>query len=147
MSGADAVLSIDPGTRKCGVAVVQSAKSAESDVKPAVLFRAVVETGALADAITPLLSRFSLAALLIGDSTGSRAVLDRLRPLFPEGFPVHFVSETRTSERARTRWCAENAPAQVWMRILPGFRTPTEPVDDWAAVILAEDWFAAAAAL
>lgn len=129
------VLAIDPGTRKCGIAVVQNSHP------PQTLFRAVVETPTLANAVSPLMDRFAISTLLIGDATGAALISDLLRPVMAEGVPIHLVPEAFTTQRARTRWCQENPPRTLWERLLPGFRTPTSPIDDYAAVILAEQYF------
>ncbi len=136
MSGIVA-LAIDPGTRKCGVAVVRSGATPET------LYRAVVPTPDLPEAFRQTFARFPASVVLIGDATSARAVETLVRPLLPPTVPVAFVAEAFTTERARARWCRENPPTRFWERWFPGFRTPTEPVDDYAAAILAEQYFAA----
>jgi len=130
------VLAIDPGTRKCGIAIVRDS------APPQTLYRQVVETPLLPEAISPLLNRFPIAALLIGNATGAAAISRTLQPGLPETLPTHLVPEAYTSQKARVRWCQENPPRAFWERLFPGFRTPTEPVDDYAAVILAEEYLA-----
>jgi len=130
------VLAVDPGTRKCGLAVVRNADP------PQTVYRAVVPTQDLLGAAQALLSSHAVETVLIGDATNASAVTDVLRPLLTEGIPLATVPEAFTSERARARWCAENPPRTVWERLFPGFRTPTCPIDDYAAVILAENYFA-----
>ncbi|MBC8142831.1 MAG: pre-16S rRNA-processing nuclease YqgF [Armatimonadetes bacterium] len=132
-------LAIDPGTRKCGVAIVENADP------PRTLHRAVVPTSDLPGAVAALLSAYAVEVALIGDATNAQAVTATIRPLLPEGISLVAVPEAFTSERARARWCAENPPRTLWERLLPGFRTPDCPVDDYAAVILAESYFAASA--
>ncbi len=56
--------------------------------------------------------------------------------------PTVRVNEAFTSQRARARFLAENQPRGL-QRLLPrSLRTPPVPVDDYAAVLLAEDFFA-----
>lgn len=127
-------LAVDPGTRKCGVAVVQADPLRT-------LHRVVVPTADVAGAVQALLSENGATVILVGNATNAPAVATALRPLL-SGVPLLTVPEAFTSERARARWCAENPPRTLWERWFPGFRTPPCPVDDYAAVILAEDYFA-----
>ncbi|MBC8136142.1 MAG: pre-16S rRNA-processing nuclease YqgF [Fibrella sp.] len=130
-------LAIDPGTRKCGIAIVQDTSP------PQTLYREVVPTPNLSQVFCYVLARFPATIVLIGDATNAQVVESVVRPLLPASVAIEFVPEAFTSERARARWCRENPPVNLWGRLLPGFRTPTEPVDDYAAVILAEQYFAA----
>jgi hypothetical protein len=55
--------------------------------------------------------------------------------------PLETVDEYNTSARARLRFVSEN-PAPGWRRLLPpGLRSPEVPYDDYAAILLAEDYF------
>ncbi|MBC7805924.1 MAG: pre-16S rRNA-processing nuclease YqgF [Akkermansiaceae bacterium] len=130
-------LAIDPGTRKCGIAVVQN------DAPPRTQYREVVTTPDLPAAISKIIARFPANVVLIGDATNAQIVESVVRPLLPSSIAIEFVAEAFTSERARARWCRENPPTNLWERLFPGLRTPAEPVDDYAAVILAEQYFAA----
>ena len=129
-------LAIDPGTHKCGVAVVR-------DVPLQTLHRAVVPTPDLAGAVQALLAEHRVDIALVGDATNAAAIRDTLRSLLPEGITIVAVSEAFTSERARARWRRENPPRHFWERVFPGFRTPDYPIDDYAALILAEQYFTA----
>ncbi len=131
-------IAVDPGTHKCGLAVAQNAPSQT-------IYRAVMPTSELPAAVQALLSAHTIDVVLIGDATNANAVATVLRPLLPGGVLLVSVPEAFTSERARARWCAENPPRAVWERWFPGFRIPPCPVDDYAAVILAEDYFASLA--
>jgi len=56
--------------------------------------------------------------------------------------PVQLVEEAFTSQRARRRFLQEHQP-RGFQRLLPsGLRTPPVPIDDYAALLLAEDFFA-----
>ncbi len=123
------VLAIDPGSAKCGVAVVRQ--------DGMVLFRAIVTADTLVEEARALIARFHPVALLVGAGTGSKPLL---RALDAAGLPLpaRRVNEAHTSEAARTRFVAEN-PAHGWQRLLPrSLRTPWYPYDDYVAVILAE---------
>lgn len=135
------VLAVDPGTAKCGVAVVERR---EPPLAHHVRHRAVVETARLEAHVRELLRSHPVGAVLVGDATGGRALAETLRALLPPGVPLHPVPEAHTSERARARYLAENPPRGLLARLVPaGMRVPPVPVDDYVAVILAETFFAA----
>ena len=129
---ANLVLAIDPGSAKCGVALVARDRR--------VLHRVIVPAEALTETVAPLVAAFRPFRLLIGDGTGSRELRERLQIAL--AMPVETVSESHTSEAARARFLAEN-PARGLEKLLPrSLRTPSEPYDDWVAVILAERFWA-----
>ena len=136
MTGATIALAVDPGTRKCGVAVVRSGSPCET------LHRAVVPTADLAATVAPLIETFQPAVILVGDATHAGRCEAALHPLLSPDTPLHKVPEAFTSEKARERWRRENPPTTLWGLCFPGFRTPDCAVDDYAAVILAERFFA-----
>ena len=124
-----AVLAIDPGSAKCGVALVSE------DGEP--LYRAVSPTEALMEEVRTLIGRYRPHLLVMGRGTGSRALLNALKDA-GLGLPIESVDEGYTTEEARKRFLAEN-PARGWKRLLPkALRTPDRPVDDYVALILAE---------
>ena len=60
------------------------------------------------------------------------AVLDRL------GLPYTLVDEYETTLRARARYFADHPP-RGWKRLVPrGMLLPERPVDDYAALLIAE---------
>lgn len=123
------VLAVDPGSYKCGVAVVDSTLR--------VLARQVVATAELPPVLRHLMATCPVTHLVIGDRTGSR----RVRALLEElagGRPVISMDEHLTSLHARRRYFLENPPRGLRRLIPPGLRIPPCPVDDYVAVILAE---------
>jgi RNase H-fold protein (predicted Holliday junction resolvase) len=136
------VLSLDPGTAKCGLAALAVPEN-DAATPPTVLRRAVVTTGEAVARLAEWAEEFGLSAVLVGDATGGAGLAKALRERFGEAVPVYVVPERGTSERARARYWRENPP-RGWKRLLPvGLQTPPEPYDDYAAVVLAEDWLAA----
>ena len=122
-------LAIDPGRDKCGVAVVARSKE--------VVHRAIVPTPDLLASVRALIDSLHPVHLICGSGTGSKAILGELKAAgLP--VPVTSVDESYTSEAARARYVAENPPKGL-ERLLPRtLRTPSEPYDDYVAVILAE---------
>ncbi len=129
------LLAIDPGRAKCGLAVVSG------PLAPRCLERRVVETARLTLAVGDLLARRpEIERLLLGNATHSATLRKALAAAFPF-IPLELVDEWNTSARAKARFVAEN-PAPGWRRLLPrGMRSPEAPFDDYAALLLAEDYF------
>ena len=132
----ETLLAVDPGRAKCGLAVVIG------PADPRCLERAVVATERLTLAIADILRRRpDIHTILIGDGTNSATLRRALETAFPH-VPLQTVDEFNTSARARQRFVREN-PAPGWRRLLPsGLRSPEVPYDDYAAILLAEDYFA-----
>jgi hypothetical protein len=133
------LLAIDPGRAKCGLAVVRGPE--KSGGAPVCLERRVVETERLTLAVGEILKRRpEIARLLLGNATHSATLRKALAAHFPH-MPLETVNEFNTSVRARARYVQEN-PAPGWRRLLPpGMRSPEVAYDDYAALLLAEDYF------
>jgi hypothetical protein len=82
-----------------------------------------------------------VSAILIGNATNSAPLYRALRASLT--LPLHRVEEAYTSQRARIRFRLENPPRGFERLLPPGLRTPPRPYDDYVAVLLAEDFFAA----
>ncbi len=126
MSGA--VLGIDPGTRKCGYAVVERCGEPPLEL-------GIVATPELAERVRQLAARFTLRAIALGAGTHTAAVAALLRdcPL-----PIAPVDERETTLLARRRYFAANPP-RGWKRLVPvGMLLPPRPIDDFAALLIAE---------
>jgi RNase H-fold protein (predicted Holliday junction resolvase) len=129
------LLAIDPGRAKCGLAVMFGPEA------PHCLERAVVETERLTLAVADILRRHpTIQKIIIGGGTNSATLRRALENMFSH-LPLETVDEYNTSARARLRFVSEN-PAPGWRRLLPpGLRSPEVPYDDYAAILLAEDYF------
>ncbi len=120
-----AVVAIDPGTAKCGVAVLSAAGH--------VLARAIVSLGALEETLDPYLAAHP--RLLVGNGTGFRPVLDLLT--HAGWTDAQVVEEKGTTLEAR-RLYFQHRPPRGWRRLIPlSFLVPPRPIDDWAAVAIA----------
>ncbi len=132
------VIAIDPGTDKCGVAVV--------DREQGCLHRSVENAANIVDVLRALAERHPGARLVIGDRTGSQVFVQRLREAgITEklGEPT-FVDEHRSSEEARRLYLLQNRKG--WRKWVPlGLQTPDVPIDDYVAEVLARRYFATAA--
>jgi len=123
-----AILAIDPGRDKCGLAVVTLAGEA--------LAQEVIPAGALAGRARELAERYDFAVIVVGDRTGADAALDTLESALPE-IETAVVDEHRSNEEARRFYFREHPP-RGWRRLIPStLQTPPHPYDDYVAVILA----------
>ena len=123
------VLTIDPGTDKCGLAILGADRE--------VLYQAIVPLSELAETVVRLCERFPVAHIGIGDRTGARAVEEILTTQGPD-LKLCRVSEDMTSLLAHRRYWIDHPPRGLRRLIPLGLRVPPRPIDDYAAVILAE---------
>ncbi len=130
------VLGIDPGTRKCGYAVVQTPLAAALEL-------GIVPTAELATMLQDLVRRYRIGAVALGGGTHTAQVGAIAREL---GLPVTVVDERETTLLARRRYFSVHPP-QGWRRFIPrGMLLPPRPIDDFAAVLIAERLLASLAA-
>ncbi len=131
-------MAIDPGSAKCGVAVVRRASgpAAASAEAFEVVYRDVVKAARIGPVIAELVSRFCPEATLIGNGTTASDVVDTAKQV---GAPqVTLVDEKFSSLVARKRYFRENPPRGLRRLIPISLQTPDRPYDDYVAVILAE---------
>lgn len=121
-------IGIDPGREKCGLALVHSVRG--------VLKIQVVPTSHLFNAVALLSELGQTEIVVIGNGTGANQFLIPLAAKYQ----LQIVDETHTTELARQRYWQDH-PTQGWRRLIPtGLQVPPEPVDGYAAVIIAERW-------
>ncbi len=119
---------MDPGTRKCGFAVLEriGAPPLALGIVPLEDFGA--RLGALRDAWT-------IEMVAIGQGTNAAAVSATVRDA---GLPFALVDERETTLRARARFFDDHPP-RGWRRLVPrGMLLPNRPIDDYAALLIAE---------
>ncbi len=122
------VLGIDPGTRKCGYAVVVSPGAEPLEL-------GIVPTEEFAARVRDLVLRFAPRAIALGAGTNTAPVAAMLQGL---PLPVRAVDERETTLLARRRYFAANPP-RGWRRLVPrGMLLPPRPIDDFAALLIAE---------
>lgn len=128
-----AVLGLDPGTRKCGYAILTALGAA-----PLVLGISPIET--LRERLRELVAATPIAVAAIGRGTNAPAVADLAREL---GLPVELVDERETTLLARARFFRDHPP-RGWRRLIPqGMLLPDRPIDDYAALLIAERYLKA----
>lgn len=125
------VLALDPGMKKFGFAVVSSDKG--------ILKSGVAKTAEFVSICREILKDFAADAVIVGGGTGSADIADRLRRELQ--IEPKIVDESHTTERAKFRYFKDYPPKGFWRLVPLGLRTPPRPYDDYAAVVMAEDFF------
>jgi RNase H-fold protein (predicted Holliday junction resolvase) len=127
------VLSIDPGTSKCGMALVQRDEAGLIKL----LWHDVVPVDAVIVKLHEAYIVEEFHLVIIGDSTGSKKVKTDLRRHLPS-MGILVIDEKETTIQARERYWEYN-PRKGWRKFWPAtLQTPQEPYDDYAALVLAE---------
>jgi RNase H-fold protein (predicted Holliday junction resolvase) len=122
------VLGLDPGMRKCGYAIVTGLGA-----PPVTLGIAPFES--LAERLREILAANPVSVAAIGRGTNAAAVAAVATAL---GLRVELVDERETTLRARARFFRDHPP-RGWRRLIPlGMLLPDRPVDDYAALLIAE---------
>lgn len=120
-----AIVGIDPGRDKCGVAVL----SGDAEI----LFEQVIETAEFENVLKKLIEQYDLQLAILGNGTTHKNAEKILRGLNLE---VKVVDEKHTTEEARKLYWKKNPP-QGWRKFLPtSLQVPPEPVDGIVAEIL-----------
>ncbi len=131
--GEKTVLAVDPGTTKCGFAVVRRTDQGLIEL----IWRAIVPTEEIAEGLAQAQAAAAFSMIIVGTGTRSRAVITELQEILPS-IGILTVDEKETTLKARERYWIEN-PRRGWRKFLPAtLQTPPEPVDDFVALILAE---------
>ncbi|MBX3097699.1 MAG: hypothetical protein KF812_12650 [Fimbriimonadaceae bacterium] len=127
------ILAIDPGSRKCGLALIQR----DEDARTRLLWRAIRPPEDLSAAIDEARGIAEFEVIVIGSGTGSRPIIEMIRESQP-GTSVMTADEKNTTQQARERYWQVNG-RKWYQRLLPATMfIPKEPIDDFAALILGE---------
>lgn len=95
----------------------------------------IVPTAELLERVRALLPAHAIGAIALGSGTHAAEVRAQLAPT---GVPIALVDERETTLRARARYFAAYPP-RGWRRLVPqGMLLPPRPIDDFAAVLIAE---------
>jgi len=124
--GDPAILVIDPGVDKCGIAALSHSS---------VLGHAVVPTVDLVPIVGAWLERHHIELVLVGDRTGGANVRRVVMRSFPM-VSVVAVEEGGTTLEARRLYFADHPP-RGWRRFVPrSMQLPAVPYDDYAAIVM-----------
>ncbi|MCE1247501.1 MAG: pre-16S rRNA-processing nuclease YqgF [Firmicutes bacterium] len=124
-------MSIDPGKEKCGIAILDHNKN--------ILMKKIIPTRSFEEELKTCIQTFNPTVMIMGNATWSK----RLKPAALElsgSIPFQTVDEKHSTERAKLRYYKANPPKGLWKLLPVTLQVPDEPYDDFAAVILAEDF-------
>lgn len=123
-----AVLGVDPGRQKVGLAVI--------DDQGEILWRAIVPVVELGTAIREALDKYSPPVMALGGSTASGGAKTILAGVGAK-VDIRVVDEKNSTLEARALYWEAHPPAG-WRRLIPrSLQVPPEPVDDFAAAVVA----------
>lgn len=131
--GEKTILAIDPGKSKCGLAVVHRTETGKVEL----IHKGIFNTDNIATIAEETKSTHPYDLIVIGSGTTSRNTVEKVRALMPS-VGILVVDEKNTTVEARERYWVHN-PRRGLRRLIPAtLQTPPVPVDDYAALILAE---------
>jgi RNase H-fold protein (predicted Holliday junction resolvase) len=120
---------LDPGRSKCGLVLTDPDRQR-------IVAAAVLPPQQSWQLLLRWQQEAALAAVVLGNGTGSAAWQQRLQP----ALPVLSVEERGSTLAARERYW-QLQPARGWRRLLPrGLRQPPRDWDDVVAQLLLERW-------
>ncbi|MBA7498975.1 putative pre-16S rRNA nuclease [subsurface metagenome] len=132
MSEEEIIIAIDPGTKKCGYAVVDSNLS--------ILQREVISTEKIAKNIEDSLNIYKINKIILGNGTNYKQIEKKLREHFPQ-LKIILIEEDFSTLEARKKYFKAHPPRGIFKLIPLSLRVPPCHYDDFVAVLLAEKYF------
>ena len=126
------IIAIDPGTKKCGYAVVDSNLS--------ILQREVISTEKIAKNIEDSLNIYKINKIILGNGTNYKQIEKKLREHFPQ-LKIILIEEDFSTLEARKKYFKAHPPRGIFKLIPLSLRVPPCHYDDFVAILLAEKYF------
>ncbi len=126
------IIAIDPGTKKCGYAVVDSNLS--------VLQKEVISTEKIAKTIEDSLNIYKINKIILGNGTNYKSIEENLKNQFPQ-LKIILIEEEFSTLEARKKYFEAHPPQGISKLIPLSLRVPPGHYDDFVAVLLAEKYF------
>lgn len=126
------IIAIDPGTKKCGYAVV--------DFNLTVLQREVTSTEGIIKIIEDSFNVYKIDEVILGNGTNYKNIEKRLKNHFPK-LKIILIEEEFSTLEARKKYFEAHPPRGVSRLIPLSLRVPPCHYDDFVAVLLAEKYF------
>ncbi|MGI8936171.1 MAG: resolvase [Phormidesmis sp.] len=124
-----ALIGIDPGRAKCGLAVV--------GLDRALLYHQVVPVDQVTETIQTLRESYPISNIVMGDQTGSKQWQQRLAEL-PNAPRIILVDERYSPLEARDRYWQMYPPKGLGKLVPQSLRSISRPIDDIVAILLIE---------
>ena len=126
------VLAIDPGRRKCGMAVVRRQKDGQIEI----LWRAIVPPEEVVAKSRERFIKHPFTMCIVGSGTTSAGMIASIREAWPQ-LGVMVVDEQDSTLEARELYW-QTVGRKGWRMLLPAsLQVPPEDHDDFAAVVIA----------
>ncbi len=126
------IIAIDPGTKKCGYAVVDSNLS--------VLQREVTPIDKIRNNIEDSFKIYKINKIILGDGTNYKQIEKKLKNYFPR-LKIILIEEDFSTLEARKKYFEAHPPRGISKLIPLSLRVPPCQYDDFVAVLLAEKYF------
>jgi len=126
------ILAIDPGTKKCGYALVDSNLT--------LLSKNIIYFENLSKKLEELFCDYRIGKVILGDGTNYKKVESAIRQKFPR-LTIKLVDERFSTLKARKRYFEMNPPRGIFKLIPVSLRIPPRDYDDIVALLLAENYF------
>lgn len=133
----DTIFSIDPGTSKVGLAVVDSSG--------VVIHKEILkEIQLLEETLISLISLHNPDVIILGNGTGSKKIGEFLESQFHEIIPIELVDEKKSTEEARKEYYLRHSPIRRFLlTVLHILGVSAPDFDDDVAVILVKRYLKA----
>lgn len=121
---------VDPGREKAGIALV--------DKQGVVIESTITDTDEVDSYLMLAINKYNIEKIILGDGTASSLLHERLEGIAErQGLCLQLVAERDSTREAAVLYRQRNYP--LWKRVLSFFISwrPKEPIDDYAAIILA----------
>ena len=126
------IIAIDPGTKKCGYAVVDSNLS--------VLQRKVTVTEKITESVKESFIVYKAEKIILGNGTNYKQIEKKLREHFPQ-IKIILIEEDFSTLEARKKYFKAHPSRGIFKLIPLSLRVPPCHYDDFVAVLLAEKYF------
>jgi len=126
------IIAIDPGTKKCGYAIVNS----DLDI----LQRKVTLTERIINKIKNSFKVYKIEKIILGDGTNYKQIENKLKNYFPQ-LKIILIEENFSTLEARKKYFEAFPPRGIFRLIPLSLRVPPCQYDDFVAVLLAEKYF------
>ncbi|MCJ7789322.1 MAG: Holliday junction resolvase RuvX [Candidatus Atribacteria bacterium] len=126
------IVAIDPGTKKCGYAVVDSNLN--------VLQREVTLAERIINRIKNSFKVYKIEKIILGNGTNYEQIENKLKNYFPR-LKIILIEENFSTLEARKKYFEAYPPRGISRLIPISLRVPPCQYDDFVAVLLAEKYF------
>lgn len=126
------IIAIDPGSKKCGYAVVNSNLS--------VLQREVTLIEGIIKIIEGSFNVYKIDKIILGNGTNYKSIEESLKNQFPQ-LRIILIEEGFSTLEARKKYFEAHPPRGISKLIPLSLRVPPCYYDDFVAVLLAEKYF------